>query len=60
MSQDAGEVSEVDRLRPGGIVDDGDVAPDADYANQTADGAPKNYGDVDPDENLPADDGDGL
>lgn len=54
MSQDQGEVSEVDRLRPGGIIDEGDPTPTAEYANQTADGAPKNYGEVAPDENLPA------
>ena len=55
MSEMDGEVSEVDRLGPGGIEDEGDVAPPADLANQTEDGAPKNYGDVSPDESLPAD-----
>ena len=55
MSEMDGEVSEVDRLGPGGIEDEGDVAPSADLANQTEDGAPKNYGDVSPDESLPAD-----
>lgn len=50
---DQGEVSEVDRLRPGGIEDMGDEAPPADLANQTADGAPKNYGELSPDAELP-------
>ena len=55
IQPDRGEVSEGDRLRPGGIPDEGDASPDADLANQVEDGAPKNYGDVDPDPNLPPD-----
>lgn len=50
---DGGEVSEIDRLRPGGIVDEGDPTPYAEYANQTEDGAPKNYGTAHEDESLP-------
>lgn len=49
---DGGEVSEVDRLRPGGVVDEGDPTPYADYADQTEDGAPKNYGAAHADVNL--------
>lgn len=49
---DGGEVSEIDRLRPGGIVDEGDPTPYAEFANQTEDGAPKNYGSAHADESL--------
>ncbi len=49
---DGGEVSEIDRLRPGGIVDEGDPTPYAEFANQTEDGAPKNYGTAHADESL--------
>ncbi|MGC3994622.1 MAG: hypothetical protein QM779_11015 [Propionicimonas sp.] len=49
--QPRAELSEVDRLD--GDVDNLDAAPDAEHANQTEDGAPKNYGPDDPDENLP-------
>lgn len=49
---DGGEVSEIDRLRPGGIVDEGDPTPYAEYANQVEDGAPRNYGTAHEDENL--------
>ena len=54
-TEDPGEVSAVDRLRPGGVPTEDDAAPDADLANQVEDGAPKNYGSVDPDPNLPPD-----
>ncbi len=51
MTDSQGEVSEVDSFAPDAVNYD-DATPDADLANQTADGAPKNYGDVDPDESL--------
>ena len=53
MSEQSGELSEGDRLGPGGIVDEGDPTPYAEDANQAADGAPKNYGEDAPDANLP-------
>lgn len=46
--EDRGEVSEIDRLRPGGIQDDGDPAPYAMYAEQVAEGAPEDYRPDDP------------
>lgn len=52
MSEQSGELSEVDRLGPGGIVDEGDPTPYAENANQVADGAPKNYGVDNEDLNL--------
>ena len=52
MSDSPGEVSEVDIMEEGGTPDLGDVAPDAEYANQVAGGEPRNYGDVAKDENL--------
>lgn len=51
MSDSQGEVSDVDSFSPDAVNYDDDTPP-ADLANQTEDGAPKNYGDVDPDENL--------
>ena len=52
MCEQSGELSEVDRLGPGGIVDEGDPTPYAENANQVADGAPKNYGVDNEDLNL--------
>lgn len=52
MSEQSGELSEGDRLGPGGIVDEGDPTPYAEDANQVADGAPKNYGAENEDLNL--------
>lgn len=51
MSENKGELSEVDSLGSD-VLDDGDTTPDAEQADQVADGPPKNYGDVDEDENL--------
>lgn len=43
-------------MEESGTPDLGDVAPDAEYANQVADGEPRNYGAADEDENLVDDD----
>jgi len=53
MSDDKREVSEVESFEDTTGYDDGDVTPCAEDANQTADGAPKNYGEDAPDSNLP-------
>lgn len=56
MAESHGEISEVSRMTPTGDPEGGpgtaDPTPLAEDTNQVADGEPKNYGDVNPDEPL--------